>query len=298
MIVFAYYGSLTRFDGPVMSKADVAKKLRMAPSTVSLNIKRFIAGGHSFDAMQAKKKSFTKVPARLKRTLLSTKLLQEWGAFSMPERVQIIERVWDYPTNVSFLARFYKAHGIRYRRVKEVYSRALRLKDTLDRERQLFASVLGNILAARKVVIYMDETTFTSRIVKRKTWQRADQPNLMHFGDQWMSQTVYGAISSHLREPVWYLGKSTNATDFCRFLDKIRGQLRYHREKPVLLYDGASAHTAARSQHKLSLHFKGLKMPPYSSEFNSIEHVWAAAKSNFVKLCLVNDQPMTRTRFE
>ena len=65
MIVFAYYGSLTRFDGPVMSKADVAKKLRMAPSTVSLNIKRFIAGGHSFSAMQSKKKSFTKVPARL-----------------------------------------------------------------------------------------------------------------------------------------------------------------------------------------------------------------------------------------
>ena len=48
-----------------MSKADVAKKLRMAPSYVSLNIRRFINGGHSFDAMQSKKKSFMKVPARL-----------------------------------------------------------------------------------------------------------------------------------------------------------------------------------------------------------------------------------------
>ena len=48
-----------------MCKADVAKKLRMAPSTISLNIRRFIAGGYSFDAMQAKKKSFMKVPARL-----------------------------------------------------------------------------------------------------------------------------------------------------------------------------------------------------------------------------------------
>ena len=65
MIIFSYYGSLTRFIRPVLSKADVAKKLRMAPSTVSLNIRRFIAGGHSFDAMQAKKKSFLKVPARL-----------------------------------------------------------------------------------------------------------------------------------------------------------------------------------------------------------------------------------------
>ena len=174
MIIFTYYGSLTRFTEPVMTKAEVAKKLRIAPSTVSLNIRRFIGGGHSFEAMQAKKQSFLRVPARLKRTLLSRRLLQEWGAFSMPERVDIIERVWDYETNVSFLSRFYKAHGIKYRRIKEVYSRALRLKDTLDRERQLFASVLGNIIAARKVVIYTDETTFTSRICKRKTWQHAD----------------------------------------------------------------------------------------------------------------------------
>ena len=78
----------------------------------------------------------------------------------------------------------------------------------------------------------------------------------------------------------------------------MRGQLRYHVEKPVLLYDGASAHTASRSQHKLSLHFKGLQMPPYSCEFNSIETIWAVAKANFAKLCLVNAQPMTRSRFE
>ena len=112
-----------------------------------------------------------------------------------------------------------------------------------------------------------------------------------------MSQTVYGAISPHLRQPVWYLGTSTNAADFRRFLVEIRRQLKYHVEKPVLVYDGASAHTASASQTALREHFKGLRTPPYSSEFNSIEHVWSAAKSNFVKLCLVNDQPMTRTRF-
>ena len=43
---------------------------------------------------------------------------------------------------------------------------------------------------------------------------------------------------------------------------------------------------------------KSKDLKHYSSEFNSIEHVWAAAKANFVKLCLVNDQPMTRSRFE
>ena len=108
--------------------------------------------------------------------------------------------------------------------------------------------LLANIMAAKKVIIYVDETTFTSRITKKKTWQRADEPNLTAFADKWMSQIVFGAISPHLRQPVWYLGRSTNSVDFCRFLEEIRGQLKYHVEKPVLLYDGASAHTSRVSQ--------------------------------------------------
>ena len=95
------------------------------------------------------------------------------------------------------------------------------------------------------MLIYVDETTFTSRITKKKTWQRASEPCMAAFGDQWMSQTVFGAISPHLRSPVWYLGKSTNATDFCRFLAKVKDNLKYHVEKPVVLFDGASAHTSA-----------------------------------------------------
>ena len=31
--------------------------------------------------------------------------------------------------------------------------------------------LLANIMAAKKVIIYVDETTFTSRITKKKTWQ-------------------------------------------------------------------------------------------------------------------------------
>ena len=250
-MVYLYYGSLTTFGRPVMKMADVARQLRIAKSTVSLNIRRFIGGGFNLDAMQSKKKSFLKVPARLQRVLLSAKVLQEWSPFSMKERVQIIERVWDYTTNVSFLSRFYKAHKIKYLRAKEVYMRALRMKDSLDRERSLFAVVLGNIIAADQVIVYTDETTFTSRICKKKTWQRSGQPSLVPFGDAWMTQTVYGAISPHLRQPIWYFARSTNADDFCTFLTKVKNQLRYHRQKPVLVYDGASAHTASQSQNQM-----------------------------------------------
>ena len=137
------------------------------------------------------------------------------------------------------------------------------------------------------MVVYVDETTFTTKITKKKTWQRPTEPNLMPFGDTWMTQTVFGAISPHLRAPVWYLGRSTNAEDFCKFLDKVKAQLKYHVEKPVLIYDGASAHIASTARMKLSQHFKPLKMPPYSCDFNSIEAVWSVAKSNFAKLCLI-----------
>ena len=162
--------------------------------------------------------------------------------------MRIIDRVWQQKINWATLINFYKAHKVKYLRSREVYSKALRNKAVLEPLRKEFAVLLANIMAAKKVIIYVDETTFTSRITKKRTWQRADEPNLTAFGDKWMSQTVFGAISPHLRQPVWYLGRSTNSVDFCRFLDKIRGQLKYHVEKPVLLYDGASAHTSRVSQ--------------------------------------------------
>ena len=76
------------------------------------------------------------MPLRLKRILLNKKLLQQWGPFSMSERVEIIEKVWGYKTNRSFLTRFYKANNVRYLRAKEVYRRSLRQQHQLDPQRQ------------------------------------------------------------------------------------------------------------------------------------------------------------------
>ena len=139
------------------------------------------------------------LPERLQRALLQRQRLQDWGPFSIPERIRIIDRVWNVKVNWATLVNFYKANKIRYLRSKEVYNRALRSRDVLEVQRKEFAELLANILAAKKVVIYVDETTFTSRITKKKTWQRADEPCLAAFGDQWMTQTVFGAISPHLR---------------------------------------------------------------------------------------------------
>ena len=57
-IIYTYFGSLARFDRPVMPILSVAKKLRIAFSTVHYNLKRFIRGGHDFDAMSKQRDLF------------------------------------------------------------------------------------------------------------------------------------------------------------------------------------------------------------------------------------------------
>ena len=64
-------------------------------STVETTIKKFNAKGYDFDAMMNPKKPFLMINERLKRRLLSAKLLQEWAPFSIRERAQLIRRLWD-----------------------------------------------------------------------------------------------------------------------------------------------------------------------------------------------------------
>ena len=84
-----------------------------------------------------------------------------------------------------------------------------------------------------------------------------------------MSQTVFAAISPLFRKPVIHFGKSTNQQDFCIFLRQIKASLPFSHTKPILIYDGASAHTARQSQLLIDSYFEGARMPPFSSEFNS-----------------------------
>ena len=146
------------------------------------------------------------------------------------------------------LQRFYVANNVKYLRNKEVFQKALRNRVELGEERKGFALYIGNLLAAKKSLVYVDETTFISGQCKAKSWQLPNKPNLSAFGDQRLSQTVFGAISPLLKKPVCYFGKSTNQHDFQQFLRRIKQQLPFSHQKPILIYDGASAHTARQSK--------------------------------------------------
>ena len=79
------------------------------------------------------------------------------------------------------------ANDVSYKRNKEVFAKALRNRRELNVERKEFALYIGNLLAAKRSLIYVDETTFISGSCKKKSWQLRNTPNLVAFQDQRMS---------------------------------------------------------------------------------------------------------------
>ena len=169
-IVYSFYGSITDFRRQVRSTAQVAKELTFHQSTVQNVIRIFRAKGYNFEAMMSPKKPFLMLSPRLKRLLLSARLLQEWAPFGVRERALMIERLWQVRITFPVLQRFYAANKVDYKRNKEVFVKALKNRRELDEERKGFAIFLGNLLAAKKSLIYVDETTFISGTCKKKSW--------------------------------------------------------------------------------------------------------------------------------
>lgn len=73
-----------------------------------------------------------------------------------------------------------------------------------------FAKMMGNLIQRATPIIYMDETTFNSFTIKKKSWSTREHINLHHIDNKWFTVTVYGAIGSCLTEPVYMFGQSTN----------------------------------------------------------------------------------------
>ena len=66
-------------------------------------------------------------------------------------------------------------------RNKEVFAKAMRNRRELNEERKNFAVYIGNLLAAKRSLIYVDETTFISASCKQKSWQLPSKPNSVAF---------------------------------------------------------------------------------------------------------------------
>ena len=129
------------------------------------------------------------------------------------------------------------------------------------------------------------------------------------------SATVYGAIGTYLKEPVYLVitaddcrvdpetgkkeSKSTNQKHFAEFLRLVaRAVAESGLDKPLLLYDGHTAHTNPASKALIDEYFEPLQQVPYSSPFNCIETLWSIAKRIFHKRLLLEMQPISEAEMK
>ena len=102
-----------------------------------------------------------------------------------------------------------------------------------------------------------------------------------------------------LKKPVFMQGRATCVDEYIRFIKLLARQVKRGVGKPVLVFDGASAHTSLRSLEQVNQHFTPLQQAPYSSPFNPVETVWSLAKRQFQKRQLehegfINEEDFTQ----
>jgi transposase len=114
-----------------MKLREVAAKVGLFYRTVDSICRKYRVNDYRLSPLRAPHPSKGKRKLDiLKEKLLSTELLQEWATLTSKERANLISREHFYVTSPT-LMRFYKEHGITYRKVGYRYA----LKDTIEEHR-------------------------------------------------------------------------------------------------------------------------------------------------------------------
>ena len=242
-IIHCRFGSLSDFRVVKASISSIASRLYMPWSTVHAIVYKFVRNGHSFDAFNKQDKRFRCIPARLQRELLSEETLDAWKSNSLRERVKIIWSLHRVKVSYYSLQQFCKHHNVTYKSSKAVYRSYISNQPRLTTERKQFSLLLGNLIANKVPLIYQDETTCNSFIVRKKSWSIKYKRNIHHRDNKRFSVTILGAISEHLQGKICFmLAPTTNAASYQEFLKLCKGKM-VSDCKAVMLYDGHRAHT-------------------------------------------------------
>jgi transposase len=132
--------------------------------------------------------------------------------------------------------------------------------------------------------VYFDEASFNLWLRNRKTWTPVDEPIRYPLTKcRGKGVTVMGAISQHLKKPLFTLETSTNSVAFMAFLKKLRGLFKLSRSiRVTIVLDNHKAHHNLQVKELAEgLNFELMFMPPYSPEFNCIEALWSVLKRDF-----------------
>lgn len=172
--------------------------MRLTWSTVNSVLSVFAANGYSLDYFERRSRRFREIDSRILDYLRDRHTLQQWAAFSLNERVEIIRRVFRVQISKTSLLRFYSMNGITYTAGKQVYRAYLLRQPHLEMEQRQFALLLGNLIKKKVPLIYMDESSCNSFSVKHKSWSLKECVNVHHRDNKRFSVTIYGAISEAL----------------------------------------------------------------------------------------------------
>lgn len=176
------------------------------------------------------------------------------------------------------------------------------LEDKQDPEkREVFKEKLQGYLEASKLeperiqVWFWDETGFSLRVIRRKTWGRKGQRKLVTGQRRRGRVNVMGGVRYHDRTRICFFIEKGNGDTFYEQLEQLNESIKKewvqsgHLEaefqklgpKILIILDNASYHKKQEILEKVEKTLPNIQLyflPAYSPDFNLVELVWHSAK--------------------
>lgn len=167
--------------------------------------------------------------------------------------------------------------------------------------RKVFQEKLQEYLSASKLepqriqVWFWDETGFSSRVIRRKTWGRKGKRKLVAGQRRRGRVNVMGGVRYHDRKRICFLIKKGNSDSFYEQLEHLNEAIKQEwilagnpvaefqelGPKLLIILDNASYHKKREVLEKIEKQLPNIQLeclPAYSPDFNLIELVWHSAK--------------------
>lgn len=176
--------------------------------------------------MQKKERSFKKIPPHIQRNLLDQRTLELWSPYSLLERAQLVRNTWELDISHQTLWLFYRQNNVKFKTGISVYRKERTRSAEIRGKRIVFAQLLANLIRQGSPIIYTDETTYTTWMLKAKSWSMEGRPILHARNNLRKAVTVYGAIGNCLDKSVFTLGTSTNGNEFRQFCLEVKAAVK------------------------------------------------------------------------
>ncbi len=264
----------------LLTKSEIARKLTVAPSTVTSVEKRFLRLGVFGLFDQRCQNGSAKVDAAFRREL--QKVLKQtprdhgWSRSTWTRELlcKEMERRGFIKVSVCTMGRALRSLGARLGRPKPVVmcpwptkKREKRLKELRD---------LAARASAKEPVYYSDEVDIDLNPKIGRDWMLPGNQRRVVTPGQNQKHYLAGALNAKTRRLEWAEGTSKNSSLFCKLLWKLAAKHRRARRIHIIL-DNYGIHKSKATQRVLSslgdkvvLHF----LPPYCPDENPIERVW------------------------